>query len=267
MADTEAEDLIRNAAQLSLPGDTQTTSSAHSPPPTNTSSTDDTRHTLLGLPAEIKNQIFELAMPTGTVVCISAEELPTSNKAVGRNCSAGKARFRFHPATPALYNTCRRLRTEFPIAAYYTNNNFLVNDSMFCRGLLSAFTAGRKATLKYVSKVRVLHKARVAHAFQMHRHVGQYFTYVFDAEVAGERSIAITANKIVGASDTVEDQYFAGLDSPCLCTIETCAAESGSALLRMVCKFIDKVGERRKNLSGAYLSRGNCMRCGRTAYF
>lgn len=102
---------------------------------------------LSGLPAELKNSILELVLPTGTLIYFRAESIATVN--------GERPRYHFLPMLPPLCQTSQQLRTELPMGRYYTENSFLIGDSMLQPGVLSAFMEAGKSAIKDVERVCV----------------------------------------------------------------------------------------------------------------
>lgn len=201
---------------------------------------------LFRLPAEIKNQIFELTMPTNTAICLRVERLPDDGH---------KRRYRLLPSLPALYSTCRQLRADFPIAHYYSANTFVISDVMFQPAAMSIFRAARRPAIDNVDKVRVAHTIETYRSNRTYQRVG---VYVFSASRAGSGQVDFTGIKFQGDEERV------GGNSICSCTIEQLAAECGQNLLEFCCKYVEKAPECTIQDSAGYgeMPGRTCRRCG-----
>ena len=111
---------------------------------------------LLRLPAELKNYIYELVMPTKDSIALRANYVRlTDDDSSPRFC------YRFAPATPPLLAVCREIRND-AIALYYGSNTLLVTDIMLQQTkALDAFTRARTAALQHVRKVRVVRTSAI----------------------------------------------------------------------------------------------------------
>lgn len=106
---------------------------------------------LLRLPAEIKNRVFELVIPTNTTVILRAQAAD----------DADRKRYIFRPLPLALLLTCRELRAEFT-TMYYATNTFLIFDTMFQPQSLARDVATRLGKASQIRRVKVMHR-RPAH--------------------------------------------------------------------------------------------------------
>lgn len=99
---------------------------------------------LLRLPGEIKNRIFELAIPNGTTILASARRLPREE---------GKFAYQFYPALPPISAVCRQVRAE-AMPQYYANNTFHLADTIFKPHALQACIAGRMPAIVHIHNAR-----------------------------------------------------------------------------------------------------------------
>lgn len=121
---------------------------------------------LVKLPAELKDRIFELAMSTNTIIAIRAESA-TSRRSLGSlNCQPpihAHLSYEFKPTAPPILSVCRELR-DHASAMYYGSNIFLLSDVALQPKAFEGFVVARGyAALSAISTVSVSHQYRVMH--------------------------------------------------------------------------------------------------------
>ncbi|KAK5693919.1 hypothetical protein LTR97_009536 [Elasticomyces elasticus] len=117
--------------------------------------------------AELRNCIYELAIPTSTTILLRVENVT----------AASKPTIRFHPALPPLHYVCRRTHNECPLYQYYTNNTFLFADDMLRLRILDALVATRGDIIKAITSVKVtLVTGSIEEVGESHRKITIRFT-------------------------------------------------------------------------------------------
>ncbi|KAK3625745.1 hypothetical protein LTR56_020249 [Elasticomyces elasticus] len=96
---------------------------------------------LLGLPTEIREQIFKLASHS-TNVLLHVEHI-------------SPRRMRFQPKLPPLYYVCRLTYNEFPLEEFYANTTFVLTDSMLDMRVLEAFIATRGEAVHKIASMKI----------------------------------------------------------------------------------------------------------------
>ncbi|KAK4890401.1 hypothetical protein LTR27_010929 [Elasticomyces elasticus] len=97
---------------------------------------------LLGVPTEIREQIFKLVASNSTNVLLYVENLSPK-------------KLRFQPNLPPLYYTCRLTYNEFPLEGFYANTTFVLTDSMLEMRVLESFIATRGEAVHTIASIKV----------------------------------------------------------------------------------------------------------------
>ncbi|KAK5674203.1 hypothetical protein LTS10_013040 [Elasticomyces elasticus] len=163
---------------------------------------------LLGLPTEIREQIFKLVASNSTNVLLYVENLSPK-------------KLRFQPNLPPLYYTCRLTYNEFPLEEFYANTTFVLTDSMLEMRALESFVATRGEavhTCKIASiKVNITRYLATMRAFD-----GMIFAVRFSMQ---QRDGAVVVEQLTTSS---RDPGFTGL---CVCGLMEEAGRGGSLVL------------------------------------
>lgn len=119
---------------------------------------------LVKLPAELKNRIFELAMPTNTVIAIRAESANSENRLWRLESQVplrAELSYKYRPLAPPLLSVCREFRNDAS-AMYYGSNTWLLWDVALQPKAFEGFVAARgHAALSAIRTARVSHQYMV----------------------------------------------------------------------------------------------------------
>ncbi|KAK5722313.1 hypothetical protein LTR15_005542 [Elasticomyces elasticus] len=111
----------------------------------NNTTEDEQQPPIFRIAAELRNRIYELALPSSTTIPLRLENIT----------AASKPTIRFHPALPPLYYLCRRTHNEFPLYQYYTNNTFLFTGPFLSLRILDTLVATRGEAIKTITSAKV----------------------------------------------------------------------------------------------------------------
>ncbi|KAK5704519.1 hypothetical protein LTR17_021827 [Elasticomyces elasticus] len=106
---------------------------------------DEQQPPIFRIAAELRNRIYELALPFSTTILLRVENVT----------AASKPTIRFHPALPPLHYVCRRTHNECPLYQYYTNNIFLFTGAILSLRNLDALVATRGEVIKTITSAKV----------------------------------------------------------------------------------------------------------------
>lgn len=220
---------------------------------TSTSKDDDPTHkattTLTDLPAELRNYIFELNMPSDTAICLCVERLPTLT---------GKLHYRFRPSLPALYQTCKQLRIDYPIARYFANNNFFITDAMLNQlKAVSAFVGARKFAADSIRKLRIDHSIMGESAPVSFR-----IRYTLDATLMRPGHIAVQRKEGTVMHSRIWRYAFPSDDEVvCLCGVQAATAGRHS-LLELLSEYAAMLATRTRSEGKRDILGEKCSTCG-----
>lgn len=138
--------------------------------------------TLVGLPAEIQNDIFGLAVTTSTPIMIRIETRPAPT---------GTA-YRVQPGLPALASVCRELRSVVP-SLYYALNTFYFTDKFFHSNGLEKFLHVRGTNVRFMGAVIARHTGKLIEPIET-RGTPEAYPYQigFSADLAIDGTIALS---------------------------------------------------------------------------
>ncbi|KAK5120510.1 hypothetical protein LTR85_006165 [Meristemomyces frigidus] len=162
--------------------------------------------TLLGLPAEIRNQIFGYAVTSSTPILMRMESKRTSTD----------WQERVQPGLPVLSEVCRELRSTVP-SLYYSLNTFYFTDHFSNCAALMNFYRLRGQDIRFIERVMVRHSGLVAS-----RKNFQSFEYDMSFLATLEASGAVSISRCVARRKRQRD----GL---CTCVLEQLAAAASTA--------------------------------------
>lgn len=121
---------------------------------------------LIKLPAELKNQILSMAMPTATTVLLRAEI---------HSDHTGRKAFKFHPAVPSVLAACHQLRDD-GLKLYYASNTFFLTDNMLQSKVIEYFEKARGEGADSIRKANVKHQFFAMKPYGADRHPTRAFS-------------------------------------------------------------------------------------------
>lgn len=233
----------------------------------------DQTSTLLGLPAELMNQILELVLAD-----YDPDYEPDYDTHVEILARPVKGRvgvhYHFEPAVPPILQVCRQIRAA-SLVMYYASNKFRITDALTRRPrAFEDFTLVRSPGFDHVRYVNVVHCVNVVYAEQRGRHrITQEVKEVdvcFEAMVTSS-SISITVASVYGAIT------FAGFPHGqdfCWCTVRSMAAEEtpGPGMLKRFLLRFFAMSEVQSEFAylqckGGGIGAKTCVRCKSTMAF
>ncbi|KAK4977529.1 hypothetical protein LTR42_001899 [Elasticomyces elasticus] len=162
---------------------------------------------LLGLPTEIREEIFKLASHS-TNVLLHVEHISPR-----RMC--------FQPKLPPLYYVCRLTYNEYPLEEFYANTTFVLTDSMLEMRVLEAFIATRGEAVHKIASMKINITKYLA---TMRAFTGMIFGVRFSMQ---QRDGAVVVEQL--ATNSRDTGFmFAGL---CVCGLMEEAGRGGSLVL------------------------------------
>ncbi|KAK5739814.1 hypothetical protein LTR17_005100 [Elasticomyces elasticus] len=161
---------------------------------------------LLGVPTEIREQIFKLVSSDSTNVLLYVENLSPK-------------KLRFQPNLPPLYYTCRLTYNEFPLEEFYANTTFVLTDSMLEMRALESYIATRGEVVHKIASMKINITRNLA---TMRAFTGTIFGVRFNMQARDGTVIVehLTAN-------SRDSHDFTGL---CVCGLMEEAGRGGSLL-------------------------------------
>lgn len=250
---------------------------------------------LLRMPGEIKNRIFELLMPTHSIIAPRAKkESVTSKSCLSDPSWTGEPYcYTYLPRVPPILQTCRELRID-AMSLYYGSNAFLFTDSMLQSQALKGFTARRGNAMTHLRIARVAHEYQVLKPYEDRRNdifgnpvvleVAVTYSMVFMIEMRdGKINMSTLESRQKSDRDGGDFQSMIGCESGiCCCTlrsmIQECSEEPGQApgllptILSRYANAVDvykaEVGPRlkrdpRRQSNGDEVIAKLCEHCGR----
>ncbi|KAK5704514.1 hypothetical protein LTR17_021822 [Elasticomyces elasticus] len=198
---------------------------------------------LLGVPTEIREQIFKVVASDSANVLLHVEHI-------------SPRRMRFQPKLPPLYYLCRLTYNEFPLEEFYANTTFVLADSMLETRVLESFVATRgEAVHKIASiKVNITRNSATMRAF-----TGTVFGVRFDMQA---RDGTVVVEHLTTNS---RDHYFTDL---CICGLMEEAGRGGS-LVQVLQALLARYEPTSLSATAAgerpWWSRG-CANCGKVKF-
>lgn len=213
--------------------------------------------TLTDLTAKLRVYIFELAMPTNTAICLRVEPLSTN-----------KFHYRIRPSLAGLYETCKQLRLDYPIARYYATNTFVVTDAMLNQPYsIAAFVEARKPAADHIRRLRVDHSI-MGHYDAHHSKRSFRIRYSFDAVVIHPGQIAIQWARATVMHSKLGINAFLFEDEVCLCGVQESVSDRNT-LLEVLDAYATTLASRKRSEHPWYtghIEGVKCEECGEWRY-
>ncbi|KAK4959479.1 hypothetical protein LTR10_004284 [Elasticomyces elasticus] len=211
----------------------------------NNTTEDEQQPPIFRIAAELRNRIYELAIPTSTTILLRVENVT----------AASKPTIRFHPALPPLHYVCRRTHNQCPLYQYYTNNTILFADDMLRLRILDALVATRGDIIKAITSVKVtLVTGSIEEVGESHRKITIRFTLTKSPSTG---AVDVKDLRVTSRSSQHENLCFCG-------TLYRAQQVDGSVFgtLRTFVARFESVAHASTSSSDSFTER-HCIQCGK----
>ncbi|KAK4547458.1 hypothetical protein LTR36_001114 [Oleoguttula mirabilis] len=205
----------RDATTTSVDGPAKRVKSSPGPESVNSTSTitqasQAPKPSLLGMPAEIQNEIFRYVVTSDKPIAMRMETKRTGT---------GMA-YRVRPGLSAFTKVCRELRSTTP-SLYYGSNIFYFTDSFFRQGAFEALYRRRGKNIRFMERVMARHSGAVT-VREMPDHIRG--TNLRSFHYNASFSACLEADGVIAISKCVARRKLLGEEDVCTCVLEELAA-------------------------------------------